>query len=185
MTENFSPLIKMLLIFFIISLFVSICKNEVILYVFPSEYVQIARISSITSTVIGNSVSILLLFFIFLATFFLATLLNLVLPVESFVESSKNAIIVLLFGEGFKFFLIWLFLKEEVNNFYFESEKLEIESQLTQTIFYKFSNYSNIVSAMISILIFGYSLIEQKVLLKTTVQITLILSILLLTNILL
>ena len=108
-----------------------------------------------------------------------------VLPVESFVESSKNAIIVLLFGEGFKFFLIWLFLKEEVNNFYFESEKLEIESQLTQTIFYKFSNYSNIVSAMISILIFGYSLIEQKVLLKTTVQITLILSILLLTNILL
>ena len=185
MTKDFSPLIKQLCVFFLISLFVSICKNEVILNAFSTEYIYIVRISSITSTIIGNSVSILLLFFIFLTTFYIAILFKWILSVESFVESSENSVIVLFFGEAFKFSLIWLFLKEETNGFYFENEKLEIESQLTKTIFYKFSTYSNIVSAIISIFIFQYFLAQQKIDLKTAIQTTLILSILLLVNILL
>lgn len=180
MSRNFSPLIIKLIIFFIISLFVSICKNEVIISVFPEEYIQMVRVSSIISTVISNSTSILLLFIIIISTWYICILSNFIFDIKTFIEASKDLVTVFYFGEVFKFFLIWLFLQEEILNI--NAEKLDIVAELSNTYFFKFSTYSNISTAFISIIVFGFSLNRNKVELKLITFSTAVLSILILIN---
>ncbi len=180
MTQNFSSLIKQCCLFFAISVFVSICKNEIILENFPKEYVKIARISSITSTIVGNFTSIALLFVIILTTWYCSILFAINVSAFAFSESCKNLVVALIFGEIFKFLMIWIFLKDEASRFDFENfEKLDIVSQLKKTDFYVFCNYSNILSAIVSIFLFCYSLFQNQIDVKKIILLSIILSVLL------
>lgn len=180
MINHFSILIKYLFLIFVVSLIVSICKNEVILNVFPQKYVNVARISSLISSTISNCSSILLIFFIIISTWYILILLNCTIEIEVFIEACQNLIIVFLFGELFKFGLIWIFLNDEVKNF--NLDDLDIGDQLSQTVFFKFSNLSNIITQLISVFVFGYILITNNIKIKIIICSTLTISILLLIN---
>ena len=183
MIRDFSPIIKRLLFFFSASFIVSVCKNECILSPLPEEYVWIARISSLTSTVVGNSASVMLLFIILYATWYLSVLIRCHINLDSFIESANNFIGVFIIGEAVKFSLIWIFLREEVLSFDYDSS--DIMSQLTSTYYFKISNYTSIAIAVVSTIVFGYSVFDDKSNPKFASLITLVLAFLLFLNILL
>jgi len=180
MVNHFSTLIKYLFWFFVLSLIVSICKNEVTLNVFPQEYINVARISSLISSIIGNCSSILLIFLMIISTWYILIISDCIIAIDVFIEASRNLIIVFLFCELFKFGLIWIFLYDEVKNFNIDEHDIGV--MLSETLFYKFANLSNMVTQVISILVFGYTLIINETKMKMVIYSTLIISTLFLIN---
>jgi hypothetical protein len=158
--QNISPVVKRLLLLFIVSLFVSLCKNEMILSIFPKEYVQIARVSSISSSFITNSISILILFITIISLWYFSIILNLRVEKTVFIEAAINFVTSFFFSEAMKFFLIWIFLKDELVQF--SSSNLNMSDQLLSTDFFKFASYTNLMFVGISTFILSYYLVLNK-----------------------
>ena len=181
MKLNFTPIVKQLLILFIVSIIFSIAKNEVVLRNFPQEHIAIARISSWVSSAIGNSISILMLFVILAFTWYLSLYLEYYIEPSEFRLASNELITVYILNEFFKFSLIWIFLIDELH--YIEYEKFE--QYIKTTTFYNISTISNWTTPIVSVIAFFFNILQGPTRKNVILIISSILFILLLINALL
>ena len=162
MEQNFSKILKTIILFGLLSSLIGILKNYIILDIFDDDVKNIAGLSSYTSLFVSIIISCIVLALVGFTCFMVIDLFELQVKTIEFSSSFINFIYILLLAEIFKGFLVAFVLKNELNNLIVDET---FEEQLRNTSWFFFNNITENISILIGILTF---IISFKELTKTT-----------------
>jgi hypothetical protein len=161
MIKEYPQVINYLIIYLICSITFGIYKAETLIQYFPKKYISTIRVSSYVSVIIGNAISMIVLFFLLILIYYLTQYLKLGITNLSFVDASTTLISLLILTEMIKLVLVYLFLKEEATGF--KILNLDFQEQLNNTNFYKLAKWANTISIPIRVLLFFATLHKHNV----------------------
>ncbi len=181
MEQNFSKIIKNIILFGLLSSLLGILKNYIILDVFDDDVKNIAGLSSYTSLFVSIIISCIVLALVSFICFIIIDLFELKVKAIEFSSSFINFIYALILAEIIKAFLVVFVLNDELNDLIVDET---FNEQFSNTNWYFLNYITENVSIIIGILIFILSFKEltqtnkllQVVLLSFIIAISLFIS---------
>jgi hypothetical protein len=151
MEQNFSKIIKTIILFGLLSCLLGVLKNYIILDIFDGDVKNIAGLSSYTSLFVSIIISCIVLALVGFICFMVIDLFELQINTVEFSSSFINFIYILFLAEILKGGLVVFVLNDELNDLIVDET---FEEQLKNTSWFFFNNIAENISIMIGILTF-------------------------------
>lgn len=157
---DFNLLLKAVFFYFISALIASSIKNEIIIsFLADEEVTGIIRMTSHLSSSIGLLIvlliTLILLFMVFLIVYyFFGNRLN----IQNLISSFEIFFYVLIIQEGFRLFIILMFLEDELRNLAFKNDIASIDFEALR--FSDYNSYINLAFMTIAVGISGVRFYE-------------------------
>lgn len=152
--ETLPEVLKFYFFYSLVLVIVGICKTEMVINAGEKTYSGVIRMSSYISLPIMVIAIFALLSALFGLVWYCLKLHSLVLSIQDFVNAISYYIFGLIANETLKFALLFIFFLDDLDRM---NGNVTDES-LRQTLFYEYSNYSDVSFCIISAALFGFSL---------------------------
>lgn len=159
---GYNKLLKVSFFYFFSGFIVSVVKNEIIIFFLPKEEVlNIIRVTSHLASIIGLVFVLLItLIFLFMVFLILYYFFGQKLNVQYLLSSFELFILILIIQEGFRLFIVVVFLSEELQNYRFVNDLSLLDLEMKDFTLY--NSYINWVFPIIGISISGYRFYEES-----------------------
>ncbi len=151
MEQNFSKILKTIILFGLFSCLLGILKNYIILEIFDDDVKNIAGLSSYTSLFISIIIPCIVLALVSFICFIVIDLFELEVKTIEFSSSFINFIYILILAELVKGFLVLFVLNDELNDLIVDET---FNEQLSNTSWFFLNDMIENISILTGILIF-------------------------------